>query len=128
MATQELDDLAIQHLGLNEKQYETFNEMQMAPFSTIVHCRKYVLLYTHIFRRVANVDCCRCLNTIFVDKAEYQAQEVIVCPLPTCNHVWCKSCSQTIATLKGPKHSCDGSSELNHLMRRQGWKHCPGGS
>ena len=49
MATQELDDLAIQHLGLNEKQYETFNEMQMGPFSTIIHCRKYVLLSTYTY-------------------------------------------------------------------------------
>ncbi len=36
----ELDEFAVQQLGLNEKQYEIFNEMQMARFSTIIHCRK----------------------------------------------------------------------------------------
>nr|VWO95185.1 Protein SEY1 (EC [Ganoderma boninense] len=38
----ELDDFAIQQLGLDEKQYQIFNEMQMDRFSTIIHCRKYV--------------------------------------------------------------------------------------
>ncbi|KAJ7739825.1 hypothetical protein B0H16DRAFT_60005 [Mycena metata] len=28
--------------------------------------------------------------------------------------------------MEGPKHSCDGSSELEHLMKSRGWKHCPG--
>ncbi|KAM5540362.1 hypothetical protein V8D89_005820 [Ganoderma adspersum] len=102
----ELDDIAVQQLGLNEKQYEIFNEMQMARFSTIIHCRK-------------------CLNTIFVDKEEYQEAQEIVCPLRGCGHAWCKLCSQAIE-IGGPKHSCDGSSELNHLMRQRGWKHCPG--
>ncbi|PIL36988.1 hypothetical protein GSI_00680 [Ganoderma sinense ZZ0214-1] len=102
----ELDDAAVQQLGLNEKQYEIFNEMQMARFSTIIHCRK-------------------CLNTIFVDKGEYQEVQEIVCPLPGCGYAWCKLCSQAIE-IGGPKHSCDGTSELNHLMRQRGWKHCPG--
>nr|VWO93935.1 Uncharacterized protein [Ganoderma boninense] len=102
----ELDDAAIQQLGLNEKQYEIFNEMQMARFSTIIHCRK-------------------CLNTIFVDKGEYQEAQEIVCPLPRCGYAWCKLCSQPIE-IGGVKHSCDGTFELNHLMRQRGWKHCPG--
>ncbi|PIL29124.1 hypothetical protein GSI_09172 [Ganoderma sinense ZZ0214-1] len=107
MEPEELDDLAIQHLGLNEEQYQIFNEMQIAPFATVINCRK-------------------CLNSIFVDKEEYQgAQQAIVCPLPGCNHVWCKLCSQTIEAGKGPKHSCDGSFELDHLMLQRGWKHCP---
>ncbi|KAI1789534.1 hypothetical protein LXA43DRAFT_1020714 [Ganoderma leucocontextum] len=102
----ELDDFAIQQLGLDEKQYEIFNEMQMARFSTIIHCRK-------------------CLNTIFVDKKEYQEAQEIVCPLRGCGYAWCKLCSHAIQ-IGGPKHSCDGSSELNDLMHRRGWKHCPG--
>lgn len=32
--------MMIQQLGVDEKQYEIFNEMQMAPFATIIHCRK----------------------------------------------------------------------------------------
>ncbi|TFK93594.1 hypothetical protein K466DRAFT_478290, partial [Polyporus arcularius HHB13444] len=86
--------------------YEIFSEMQLARFSTIVHCRK-------------------CKQTIFVDKAEYQEAQEIVCPLPRCGHAWCKTCSQAIE-IGGPKHSCDGSSELKHLMNLRGWKHCPG--
>ncbi|RDX55443.1 hypothetical protein OH76DRAFT_1414782 [Lentinus brumalis] len=84
----EIDDMAVQQLGLGDKQYEIFSEMQLARFSTIVHCRK-------------------CKQTIFVDKAEYQEAQEIVCPLPRCGYAWCKTCSQAIE-IGGPKHSCDG--------------------
>jgi hypothetical protein len=69
----------------------------------------------------------RCRGGAFVDKQEYQDAKVVACPLPRCNYVWCRSCSQTI-DFAGPPHSCDGSSELNHLMSLRGWKHCPGNS
>ena len=36
----EIDDVMIQQLGLTDKQYEVFSEMQLARFSTIIHCRK----------------------------------------------------------------------------------------
>ena len=38
----ELDDMTIQQLGLTDEQYNVFSEMQLARFSTIIHCRKYV--------------------------------------------------------------------------------------
>lgn len=68
---------------------------------------------------------CRCKNTVFVDKSEHAATEILVCPLQGCTYAWCKSCSQKIE-FGGPKHSCDGSSELKHLMQQRGWKYCPG--
>lgn len=68
---------------------------------------------------------CRCQQAVFVDKSEYEAQEIIACPLPGCTHAWCKACSRSIE-FNGPRHSCDGSNELNHLMNQQGWKACPG--
>lgn len=60
-----------------------------------------------------------------MDKDEFNEAKVLVCPLRGCNHIWCKACSRTIE-IGGPPHSCDGSSELTHLMRAQGWKNCPG--
>ncbi len=30
----------IQQLGMTDKQYDIFSEMQLAKFSTIIHCRK----------------------------------------------------------------------------------------
>jgi len=41
-----------------------------------------------------------------------------------CTYIWCKACQQEIVP-NGPEHSCDGSSELNHLVQQQGWKFCP---
>ena len=62
---------------------------------------------------------------MFVDKAEYQSMEIITCPLRGCNHVWCKRCESSIQR-SGPRHTCDGSSELEHLAKASGWRHCPG--
>ncbi|PCH41518.1 hypothetical protein WOLCODRAFT_70241, partial [Wolfiporia cocos MD-104 SS10] len=74
-------------------QYGKFIEMQMAAFSIMLHCRK-------------------CGDSMFVDRGEYEASEII-------------ACSRQIE-IGGPKHSCDGSSELKHLMNERGWKYCPG--
>ena len=60
-----------------------------------------------------------------VDRREYQATTIITCPLPDCSHTWCKECQQTVV-LGGPEHSCNGVSELQHLMEKEGWRRCPG--
>ncbi|EMD40862.1 hypothetical protein CERSUDRAFT_71120 [Gelatoporia subvermispora B] len=101
-----IDGILVQDLGLTEEKYAIFIEMQLAKFSVIVHCR-------------------RCQNSTFVDKPEYEAHQIITCPLRQCGYTWCKACSQAIE-IGGPQHSCDGSSELKHLMDQRGWKHCPG--
>ena len=61
---------------------------------------------------------------MFVARDEHEEAKIIACPLPDCNHAWCKQCQQSI-DFSGPKHSCDGTSELDHLMKEQGWKYCP---
>jgi hypothetical protein len=66
----------------------------------------------------------RCQRSMFVAKDEHDEVDIVICPLPDCNHIWCKQCQQPI-DLFGPKHSCDGSSELDHLMKQNGWKYCP---
>jgi len=101
-----VDDLLVQQLGLSEEQYAAFIEMQMASFSIVLHCRK-------------------CTNSFFVDRREYEETEIITCPLRGCAHAWCKACSQGVE-IGGAPHSCDGSSELKHLMQERGWKYCPG--
>ncbi|KAH9167938.1 hypothetical protein EDB89DRAFT_1994882 [Lactarius sanguifluus] len=77
----------------------------MAPFSVLLHCRK-------------------CQRSMFVARDEHEEAKIIECPLSDCNHVWCKQCQQTI-NFGGPKHSCDGTSELDDLVKQQGWKYCP---
>ena len=66
----------------------------------------------------------RCQRSMFVARDEHEEVNIIACPLPDCNHAWCKQCQQSI-DFSGPKHSCDGTSELDHLMKEQGWKYCP---
>ncbi|KAH9056530.1 hypothetical protein EDB87DRAFT_1566420 [Lactarius vividus] len=93
------------NLGLTDEQFSIWTEMEMVTFSVLLHCRK-------------------CQRSMFVARDEHEEAKIIACPLPDCNHIWCKQCQQTIDT-DGPKHSCDGTSELDHLMKQQGWKYCP---
>ncbi|KAF9054480.1 hypothetical protein BJ165DRAFT_1439171 [Panaeolus papilionaceus] len=103
-ATVELDDIA--SLGLSAEELDVFQELQLAVHSILVHCRK-------------------CRESIFIDRQEYTTATTLYCPLPRCDHLWCKLCQQSIP-ITGPEHSCDGSSELKDLMKRKGWRHCPG--
>ncbi|KAI9434828.1 hypothetical protein H4582DRAFT_1818325 [Lactarius indigo] len=93
------------NLGLTDEQFSIWTEMEMVAFSVLLHCRK-------------------CERSMFVAKDEHDEAKIIPCPLPDCSHAWCKQCQQTI-DFNGPKHSCDGTSELDHLMKQQGWKYCP---
>jgi hypothetical protein len=68
--------------------------------------------------------CARCERSMFVARDEHDEVNIIICPLPDCNHAWCKQCQQSIDP-DGPNHSCDGTSELDHLMKEKGWKYCP---
>ncbi|KAK0505255.1 hypothetical protein EDD18DRAFT_329876 [Armillaria luteobubalina] len=102
-----LPETLILDIGISEEDFFIWEELQMSAFSILMHCR-------------------RCQKSSFVDRTDYQESKTIRCPLPECEHEWCKSCSQTIDTAAGsPKHSCDGMSELDHLMKQQGWKYCP---
>ena len=66
----------------------------------------------------------RCQRSVHIDRQQYEESKMLVCPLPDCNHTWCKACQQSV-TLGGPPHSCDGTLELDHLMNQHGWKYCP---
>ncbi|KAI0260325.1 hypothetical protein BC834DRAFT_832018 [Gloeopeniophorella convolvens] len=92
-------------LGLTDEQYSIWTEMEMVTFSVLLSCRK-------------------CQRSMFVAKDEHDEARVLACPLPDCNYAWCKQCQQGI-NFDGPQHSCDGTSELDHLMKQNGWKYCP---
>ncbi|KAG2123275.1 hypothetical protein DEU56DRAFT_830093 [Suillus clintonianus] len=100
-----ISGLLVQQIGVDEKQYAIWEEMELSQFSVLLHCRK-------------------CQRTVSVDKEEHGEARMLVCPLPECDHIWCKACQQSF-TLGGPTHSCDGTSELDHLMKKSGWKYCP---
>lgn len=61
---------------------------------------------------------------MFLARDEHEKVDKIICPLPNCRHIWCKKCQQSVGF--GPsKHSCDGTAELDQLMKKNGWKYCP---
>ena len=75
---------------------------------------------------VLNVCYIRCDRSVQVDKEEYEASKVLICPVPDCNYAWCKACQKPVTTdHSDPPHSCDGAAELHHLVQQQGWKYCP---
>ena len=109
-------------LGLTDEQYSIWTEMELITFSVLLYCRKYVRSVQPLRSFANGWD--RCQRTMFVARDEHEEAKIIACPLPDCNHAWCKQCQQSI-DFNGPKHSCDGTSELDHLMKEQGWKYCP---
>ncbi|KAI0317531.1 hypothetical protein OF83DRAFT_1120887 [Amylostereum chailletii] len=95
----------LQVLNFTEDQHKTWTELSLIEFSVLLHCQ-------------------RCTRSAWVDRTDMNEIKILACPMRDCNHVWCKACQQTIEE-GGPPHSCDGSSELDHLMRQRGWKYCP---
>ncbi|KDQ06302.1 hypothetical protein BOTBODRAFT_121700 [Botryobasidium botryosum FD-172 SS1] len=98
------EEIAVQ-IGLTQEQYQLWNELGVAVFSTVINCPK-------------------CEKSLVVDRDDYQANEIISCPLPGCRGHWCKKCSQI--TNPQQRHTCDGSAELDRLIDQQKWKRCPG--
>ncbi|KAG1827559.1 uncharacterized protein BJ212DRAFT_1256725 [Suillus subaureus] len=101
----EISGLLVQQIGVDERQYAIWEEMELSQFSVLLHCRK-------------------CQRSVPVDRQEHDESRMLVCPLPDCDHAWCKACQQPLTT-DGPPHSCDGVSELDHLMKQRGWRYCP---
>jgi hypothetical protein len=61
-----------------------------------------------------------------VDRGEYGSRRVIICPLPTCRHSWCKECLKPISLASSQtEHNCKQHG-FERLMRKKGWKYCPG--
>ncbi|KAJ7120033.1 hypothetical protein C8R44DRAFT_981988 [Mycena epipterygia] len=86
-----LTDDDIQILGLTENDYRVFQELQLGELSNLCVCPK-------------------CEASMFVDRLEYEAATVLVCPVPGCDHIWCKACQRTIDFTALP-HSCGGPAE-----------------
>ena len=59
-----------------------------------------------------------------VDREEYGSQRIIMCPLPACRHSWCKECLKPLASPQ-TEHKCK-QQKFERLMRKKGWKYCPG--
>ncbi|KAF9220038.1 hypothetical protein BS17DRAFT_715814 [Gyrodon lividus] len=95
----------VEQIGITEEQYQVWIEMELAQFSVFIQCRK-------------------CNGSAFVDRQDHEEMPIVMCPEQDCDHIWCKACQQTIV-IGGPKHSCDGTTELDHLMKEKGWKYCP---
>jgi len=66
----------------------------------------------------------RCSSSSFFDRRQLNEARNLKCPFNGCNFMWCKGCQQEIIP-HGPQHSCDGSSEMKHLVHQRGWKYCP---
>ncbi|KAJ8584531.1 hypothetical protein M405DRAFT_746833 [Rhizopogon salebrosus TDB-379] len=100
-----ISGLLVRLIGMDERLYATWEEMELSQHSVLLHCR-------------------RCRRSVLVDKEEHQESQILACPLPNCTHRWCKACQQSI-TFGSPAHTCDGTSELDRLMKQKGWKYCP---
>ena len=59
-----------------------------------------------------------------VEREGYQTLNIIMCPIPSCHHRWCKFCRKEV----GPcdtAHRCR-NWKLDGLAWSKGWRTCPG--
>ncbi|KAG1890792.1 hypothetical protein F4604DRAFT_372892 [Suillus subluteus] len=100
-----ISGLLVQQIGVDERQYAIWEEMELSQLSVLLHCRK-------------------CQRSVLVDRQEHDESRVLDCPLPDCDHMWCKACQEALI-IDGPPHSCEGIEELDKLMKQRGWRYCP---
>ncbi|KAH9046333.1 hypothetical protein EDB83DRAFT_2227570, partial [Lactarius deliciosus] len=74
-------------LGVKDDEYDVWVELEMAPMSVVLYCRK-------------------CGHSAFVDREDVEERPILLCPVGNCDNVWCKLCQTTIV-VGGPEHSCE---------------------
>ena len=114
----------VEQLGLTEAQYALWIELELSQFSIVLNCPKSVSLPLPTLAGPRRHLSFRCHCSSFVDINDHNDRKLLACPLRGCNHVWCKECQQSLEP--GTQHSCDGSVELDGLMKTRGWHYCPG--
>lgn len=97
----------MENLGISQEAYEIWLNFEIAKYSILL-------------------DCPKCRQSVLVDKDDHATAAILNCPMPSCGHMWCKKCYQTVESEEESDHSCDGSKELDKLMKVHGWKRCPG--
>ncbi|KDQ06304.1 hypothetical protein BOTBODRAFT_121686 [Botryobasidium botryosum FD-172 SS1] len=100
------DDI-VDRIGLSAKEHEAWAELALAQVSTEISCPK-------------------CKTMFRVDRADYDKQTIITCPLRGCGGSWCKVCAQITSPFD--LHSCSGADTgvLERMMAVRDWKRCPG--
>ncbi|KAF8589360.1 hypothetical protein K439DRAFT_1628795 [Ramaria rubella] len=86
----------IEQIGLTRAQHAIWTGLELSQFSILL-------------------DCPKCRQSTFVDLKDHTDMKLLMCPLPKCRHVWCKECQQHVQP--GALHSCDGTLELDGLMK-----------
>ena len=72
-------------------------------------------------------ECGRCNQSHIVDRRKIvkeKKKKKVYCLTPGCDGVWCRQCHTELEP--GAKHKCEGRKELKKLMKKEGWKSCPG--
>ncbi|KAF8967706.1 hypothetical protein BDZ97DRAFT_1802896 [Flammula alnicola] len=102
-----VEDEIIQNLDIPAKETDILIELQLALYSTTLACPK-------------------CKQSMNVDRQDFLSLEnnVVTCPLTRCRHRWCTECDKEVPFTE-TKHHCK-NKKLDRLMRRKGWKYCPG--
>ncbi|CCA71549.1 hypothetical protein PIIN_05486 [Serendipita indica DSM 11827] len=74
-------------------------------------------------------ECDKCLKSHAVDRLKLvkeKSKKRIYCPTPGCDQVWCRNCQTKIDASNKQKHVCEGKKELQKLLKKEGWRQCPG--
>ncbi|TFK59555.1 hypothetical protein BDN72DRAFT_851234 [Pluteus cervinus] len=81
-----VDSLA-QSLGLTQEEFNIFQKRQIQDIAQRVLCQG-------------------CRRHMYVDRADYAMLQFVTCPLPKCNHTWCKRCLRRVKPREEARHVC----------------------
>ncbi|KAF9531707.1 hypothetical protein CPB83DRAFT_786403 [Crepidotus variabilis] len=101
-----LPDSILESLELSSEDTERLHELQLLTHASLIHCG-------------------RCKQEMYVDREQFEANDIVSCPLPSCQYSWCKSCSKEVSPCD-KSHTCVKNKKLHRLAKRKGWKPCPG--
>lgn len=74
-------------------------------------------------------ECPKCLKSQSIDRRKLvkeKSKKKIHCITPGCQQMWCRNCQATVEPGEKQKHVCEGKKELKALLKKEGWRQCPG--
>ncbi|KAF8313200.1 hypothetical protein DL93DRAFT_2137769 [Clavulina sp. PMI_390] len=72
----------------------------------------------------AVIDCPDCQNSFLVSEEDYEASQILNCPVGHCGRRWCKSCDQKVE-FEVFEHACDGEKEFQEWISQRDVTRCP---
>lgn len=104
----EIDQRTLDKLAdvFDSEEYEKFEVLQLSLFAMSLQCPD-------------------CKHEMMIAREDLHLI-LVSCPVTACGAQWCRACHAKISVCEPTWHRCKRDSKFRRLMRRKGWRFCPG--